>query len=64
MIMFEKFMNFYTNILSHYFILGERLFDEIFDIIDREAEGSENLEVIYIFCSLLKKKCDYSLYFS
>jgi tubulin gamma len=24
---------------------GERLFDEIFDIIDREAEGSENLEV-------------------
>lgn len=27
---------------------GERLFDEIFDIIDREAEGSENLEVIKI----------------
>ena len=30
---------------------GERLFDEIFDIIDREAEGSENLEV--------KRKKDY-----
>lgn len=26
---------------------GERLFDEIFDIIDREAEGSENLEVLF-----------------
>jgi len=47
-------MNFVANILSHCFILGERLFDEIFDIIDREAEGSENLEVLYIFSSLLK----------
>jgi len=31
---------------------GERLFDEIFDIIDREAEGSENLEVCFCFVLL------------
>jgi hypothetical protein len=35
---------------------GERLFDEIFDIIDREAEGSENLEV--------KRKKDYFFFTS
>jgi len=27
------------------FIQGERLYEEVFDIIDREAEGSDSLEV-------------------
>lgn len=31
---------------------GERLFDEIFDIIDREAEGSENLEAFTVCHSI------------
>ena len=44
---FSKALFFYF-----YYITGERLFDEIFDIIDREAEGSENLEVG--FCTLKK----------
>ena len=26
---------------------GERLYEEIFDIIDREADGSDSLEVRY-----------------
>ena len=26
---------------------GERLYEEVFDIIDREAEGSDSLEVIF-----------------
>ena len=31
---------------------GERLFEEIFDIIDREAEGSENLEAFTLCHSI------------
>ena len=31
---------------------GERLFEEIFDIIDREAEGSENLEAFTVCHSI------------
>ena len=27
---------------------GERLYEEVFDIIDREAEGSDSLEVIFL----------------
>jgi len=28
---------------------GERLQEEIFDIIDREADGSDSLEVVFLF---------------
>ena len=30
-----------------YMLQGERLYEEVFDIIDREAEGSDSLEVIF-----------------
>lgn len=31
--------------MSLVFLQGEKLYEEVFDIIDREAEGSDSLEV-------------------
>ena len=31
---------------------GEKLYEEVFDIIDREADGSDSLEVIIAFVVL------------
>lgn len=37
---------------------GEKLYEEVFDIINREADGSDNLEVTFkIIYLMIKSKC-------
>lgn len=41
---------------SHVYIQGEKIHEDIFDIIDREADGSDSLEVRFFYGKACCKK--------
>ena len=46
--------------MYHCYFQAERLYEEIFDIIDREADGSDSLEVCYWASGNLVRACPHA----